>query len=188
MTGYQEILTDPRYHGQIVTMTYPRSATTASRRDAESQSRPWRGLSFGASRPGSNYRGEGDCTSTSNSTASSASKGSIPGRSFGDARARGHEGVLSQSDADDASLVAKAKASPGLVGRDLAREVMPEQSSTSDSRPAHSEAGEERASATARPHVVALDFGMKWNILCHLIHSGCRVTVIPGPRRPPNRS
>jgi carbamoyl-phosphate synthase small subunit len=92
------------------------------------------------------------------------------------------KGVLSTRDLDDASLVAKAKASPGLVGRDLVSEVVP-----SERREWH-----ERLSVWARdphapqprdssaPHVVALDYGMKWNIPRHLHELGCRVTVLPG--------
>src|SRR6185437_625011 len=92
------------------------------------------------------------------------------------------KGILSTTDLDDASLVAKAKASPGLVGRDLAREVMPGGPSTwepgfeSAFAPAHAAP----AARARRPHVVALDFGMKWNIPRHLVETGCRVTVLPG--------
>ena len=103
------------------------------------------------------------------------------------------KGILSTIDLDDASLVAKAKASPGLVGRDLAREVMPRESASWDlglntSYPLRIGSDRRRAvqghdslaDATARPHVVALDFGMKWNILRHLVDIGCKVTVMPG--------
>jgi carbamoyl-phosphate synthase small subunit len=93
-------------------------------------------------------------------------------------------GILSTVDLDDASLVAKAKASPGLVGRDLVREVIPKQRvdwqeglSQWAIAPAEQVAGEP---ATIGPHVVALDFGMKWNIPRHLRQLGCRVSVLPG--------
>ena len=96
-------------------------------------------------------------------------------------------GVLSTVDLDDASLVAKAKASPGLVGRDLVREVMPDDARASGSeacsewthlRRRAREAGKPTASSGS--HVVALDYGMKWNIPRHLVDQGCRVTVLPG--------
>ena len=105
------------------------------------------------------------------------------------------KGILSTIDLDDASLVAKAQASPGLVGRDLAREVMPAGVDRPGSRAwtrsyshavAHGEQTGNRARCRAtpadarRPHVVALDFGMKWNILRHLVEIGCKVTVVPG--------
>ena len=93
------------------------------------------------------------------------------------------------------SLVAKAKASPGLIGRDLTREVMPQESYTwelgldqsfllppidpvTQTRVAVSD--RDIARCALRPHVVALDFGMKWNILRHLVEIGCQVTVMPG--------
>jgi carbamoyl-phosphate synthase small subunit len=93
--------------------------------------------------------------------------------------------VLSTLDLDDASLVAKAKASPGLVGRDLVREVLPDQ--PRDWQEPLSQwtllNGREQGSGSREqggPHVVALDFGMKWNIPRHLYDMGCRVTILPG--------
>jgi carbamoyl-phosphate synthase small subunit len=100
-------------------------------------------------------------------------------------RSRGAmKGILSTVDLDDASLVAKAKASPGLVGRDLVREVLPDQpfewreplsqwTHLNGKSPQHDNQGRS-------PHVVALDYGMKWNIPRHLVDMGCRVTVMPG--------
>jgi carbamoyl-phosphate synthase small subunit len=96
------------------------------------------------------------------------------------------KGVLSTVDLDDASLVAKAKASPGLVGRDLVREVLPDQ--PRDWQEPLSEwtvlgGREQRAGgrqANGGPHVLALDFGMKWSIPRHLYDMGCRVTILPG--------
>jgi carbamoyl-phosphate synthase small subunit len=93
-------------------------------------------------------------------------------------------GVLSTTDLDDASLVAKAKASPGLVGRDLVREVMPAgPRGWSEPISEWTHLGERAGSSATpgkQPHVVALDFGMKWNIPRHLYDQGCRVTVLPG--------
>jgi carbamoyl-phosphate synthase small subunit len=79
-------------------------------------------------------------------------------------RSRGAmKGVLSTTDLDDASLVAKAQASPGLVGRDLVREVVPAQPREWDAGLSrwHNLQGEERAPCEQDLHVVALDFGMK---------------------------
>ena len=95
------------------------------------------------------------------------------------------KGVLSTIDLDDASLVAKANASPGLVGRDLVREVIPErqvQWSEALSPWARLQAGRgpPAAKSAGAPHVVALDYGMKWNIARHLFDMGCRVTILPG--------
>ena len=89
-------------------------------------------------------------------------------------------GVLSTADLDDASLVHKARTSPGIVGRDLVREVVPERSFTW-TRGLHQCV--RHLDLPTRPpthHVVALDFGMKWNILRCLVQVGCKVTVLPG--------
>src|SRR5205085_2387063 len=90
---------------------------------------------------------------------------------------------------NDASLVAKAKASPGLVGRDLVQEVMPSQPLDWDEKlnPWSRLPADEAAAHAAQPpgagnagHVVAIDYGMKWNIPRWLADIGCRVTVVPG--------
>ncbi len=192
MTGYQEILTDPSYHGQIVAMTYPQIGNYGiNDEDAESR-RPWvRGFVIRElSGRVSNFRAAG-------SLEEYLQRHGILGIEGIDTRAlvrltreRGAmRGILSTDDLDDARLVAKARASPGMIGRDLAREVMPQEPSTwelglnSAYSPVRAgdpaEAGAPPATRR-RPHVVALDFGMKWNILRHLVEVGCKVTVVPG--------
>ncbi len=197
MTGYQEILTDPSYHGQIVTMTYPHIGNYGVNDDDVESHRPWvRGFVVRSlSHRVSSFRALG-------SLESYLEKNGIIGIQGIDTRAlvrltrvRGAmKGILSTTDLDDASLVAKAKASPGLVGRDLVREVMPKGSSTWElgidrtyeigPRGGASVSGD-RIAANGEPvakrrHVVALDFGMKWNILRLLVDTGFRVTVMPG--------
>jgi carbamoyl-phosphate synthase small subunit len=94
------------------------------------------------------------------------------------------KGLLSTTDLDNESLVAKAKASPGLVGRDLVREVVPTEPRVWDeplSSWAHLQPEQaQRHASQGRKHVVALDYGMKWNIARHLQDVGCRVTILPG--------
>jgi carbamoyl-phosphate synthase small subunit len=94
------------------------------------------------------------------------------------------KGILSSVDLDDESLVHKARSSPGLVGRDLTSEVMPERATTWEAGFAGEFADQSRIekqdTPVRQPHVVALDFGMKWNIPRHLVEAGCRVTVMPG--------
>jgi len=196
MTGYQEILTDPSYHGQIVTMTYPQIGNYGvNSQDAESR-RPWvRGFVVRElSGRVSNFRAE-------TSLEEFLAKSGIIGLEGVDTRALvrltrtqgAMKGILSTTDLDDASLVEKARTSPGLVGRDLAREVMPRESFTWESglnrefsfEPRRSHPGDQgpgrgSSSSPRSAHVVALDFGMKWNILRHLVDIGCRATAVPG--------
>jgi carbamoyl-phosphate synthase small subunit len=187
MTGYQEILTDPSYRGQIVTMTYPEIGNYGvNREDVESGKPHLSGFVVRElSRVASNFRADGELGAY-------LARHGIVGLEGIDTRAlvrriRIHgalKGVLSTVDADDASLVAKAVASPGLVGRDLVREVVPEEPINWDqplSPWAAMTPPEKKAALPAdAPHVVALDYGMKWNIARHLFEVGCRITILPG--------
>ncbi len=187
MTGYQEILTDPSYRGQIVTMTYPEIGNYGvNEQDVESGRPHLSGFVVReVSRIASNFRSTG-------SLAEYLAKHGIIGLAGIDTRAlvrriRTHgamKGILSSEDLDDARLIAKAKASPGLVGRDLVKEVIPDGPiQWTQSLSEWAEFGEEGPSEQrdqSQPHVVAMDFGMKWNIARHLYDEGCRVTVLPG--------
>jgi carbamoyl-phosphate synthase small subunit len=197
MTGYQEILTDPSYRGQIVTMTYPQIGNYGvNAEDVESQRPQLAGFVVREhSRTQSNFRAEQSLSEYLRQHGVVAIE-SIDTRALvRRLRSRGAmKGVLSTIDLEDASLVAKAKASPGLVGRDLVREVLPDQpfewqqplsewaylrNVAAGGSPALTSTGEPPV-ATNKPHVVALDFGMKWNIPRHLVDLGCRVTILPG--------
>jgi len=198
MTGYQEILTDPSYRGQIVTMTYPQIGNYGvNAEDVESQRPQLAGFVVREhSRTQSNFRSEQSLSEYLESHGIVAIE-SIDTRALvRRIRSRGAlRGVLSTVDLDDGNLVAKAQASPGLVGRDLVREVLPDQPrdwqeplSSWTNLPRSSVAGGSAPGQAAgpkeaghnRPHVVALDFGMKWNIPRHLYDMGCRVTILPG--------
>ncbi len=187
MTGYQEILTDPSYRGQIVAMTYPEIGNYGvNAEDVESDKPQLAGFIVREqSRRVSNFR-------AGNSLGEYLKQHDIVGLEGIDTRAlvrrlriRGAmKGILSTHDLDDASLVAKAVASPGLVGRDVVREVVPENARPWD-QPLHHYANLNASSpnpvdSRSGPHVVALDYGMKWNIARHLFHMGCRVTILPG--------
>ena len=187
MTGYQEILTDPSYRGQIVAMTYPEIGNYGvNSEDVESGHPHMAGFIVRnlSSRP-SNFRANGDLDGF-------LAEHGVVGLSGIDTRSlvrrirtRGAlKGVLSTEDLDDQSLIEKAQRSPGLVGRDLVQEVIPGQSrewtepiSSWTKLDGQSEPG---GNGKPQPHVVALDFGMKWNIPRHLVDAGCRVTVLPG--------
>ncbi|MEZ6121655.1 MAG: glutamine-hydrolyzing carbamoyl-phosphate synthase small subunit [Planctomycetaceae bacterium] len=186
MTGYQEILTDPSYNGQIVTMTYPLIGNYGvNADDVESRGLFLRGFIVRelCEFP-SNYR-------SSETLDSYLKRNQIIGLQGIDTRSLvrtirvdgAMPGVLSTIDSDDASLVAKAKSGPSLVGQDLVREVMSAASCNWDAplddlgRPV--DFGQ-TAGADSGLHVVAIDYGMKWNIPRYLKDTGCRVTIVPG--------
>src|SRR3990172_8256224 len=130
MTGYQEILTDPSYRGQIVTMTYPQIGNYGvNAEDVESGRPQLAGFVVREhSRTQSNFRAEQSLSEYLQQWRIVAIE-SIDTRSLvRRLRSRGAmKGVLSTIDLDDTSLVAKARSCPGLVGRDLVREVLPDQ-------------------------------------------------------------
>lgn len=194
MTGYQEILTDPSYCGQIVTMTYPEIGNYGvNSTDVERHGTSLAGFVIrNESRICSNYRSEATLSEY-------LSGNNVMGLMGIDTRAlvrriRDHgamQGILSTEDLDDESLVAKAKAAPSLIGRDLVKEVMPSQHAMWTEELDHWTAFEVARGATIvtneagdndaeRPHVVCMDFGMKWNIPRHLRSRGNRVTIVPG--------
>src|SRR5438094_893662 len=183
MTGYQEILTDPSYRGQIVTMTYPLIGNYGINTDDRESSRPQvegfivRELT----RVPSNFRAQGSLDDYLRQNRVQGLEGIDTRALVRRLRVRGAmKGVLSTVDLDDASLVHKARTSPGIVGRDLVREVVPEQPFTWDKGCTSAFASQLLPARPANHHVVAVDFGMKWNILRCLVQVGCRVTVVPG--------
>ncbi len=206
MSGYQEILTDPSYKGQIVTMTYPLIGNYGVNPEDVESHRPFvEGFAVkeGSLLP-SNWRAR-------KSLEDFLREYRIVGIQGIDTRAltrhiRDHgaqEGVISTIDEDPKSLVAKAKASPGLIGRDLVKEVCCEAPFTwsqgtwkwPSGYRQRAESGEPRAERdkaqlslfgsrdSARGsrlyRVVAYDCGIKWNILRQLVGSGCDVTIVP---------
>ena len=186
MTGYQEILTDPSYRGQIVTMTYPQIGNYGvNAEDVESQKPHLAGFVVRElSGRVSNFRADGDLGEY-------LRRYNVVGIEGIDTRALVRKlritgalkGVLSTVDLNDQSLVAKAKLSPGLVGRDLVREVMPTQPREWQENLNHwmkLEKDQPLADDAGKPHVVALDYGMKWNIPRYLRDRNFRVTILPG--------
>ena len=186
MTGYQEILTDPSYRGQIVTMTYPEIGNYGvNNEDLESNKPQVAGFIVREeSRIHSNFRAQSTLRDyfIKHGVVAIAE---IDTRSLvRQIRSVGAlKGILSTTDMDNASLIAKAKASPGLVGRDLVREVVPttvrhwNESLHPIDRMFVERSVEQNTNA---PHIVCLDFGMKWNIARHLRDRGNRVTILPG--------
>lgn len=184
MTGYQEVLTDPSYKGQIVTMTYPligNYGTTAE--DQESHAVQVEGFIVRElTRIPSNFRSHRDLDTFLKASNVTGIEGIDTRALVRRIRVRGAmNGVLSTTDLDDASLLAKARAFPSMEGQDLVIKVVPDRAFEWD-RKQHLGPLAEHIMPARDPerHVVALDFGMKWNILRCLTHVGCRVTVVPG--------
>ena len=173
MTGYQEILTDPSYKGQIVAMTYPLIGNYGvNDEDVESTKPQVEGFIIRElSRISSNWR-------STQSLDDYLKHHGIIGVEGIDTRAltrilriRGAMmGIISTTDHDVESLVRKVKSVPGMVGQDLVKAV-----TVSDAY-AWNKKGEHQ--------VVAIDFGIKRNILRCLESSGCQVTVVPATTRP----
>jgi carbamoyl-phosphate synthase small subunit len=184
ITGYQEILTDPSYAGQIINFTFPHIGNVGTNaEDIETTTPAARGLAV-----------KDDPTLASNWRASRGlpewlvSHG-LPGIAGIDTRrltrrirlAGAPTGVLAHpvdGKFDLPALVAEAQAWPGLEGMDLAKEVTTRQQYGWDETTWAWPAGYGRQAAP-RFHVVAIDYGAKRNILRCLAQAGCRVTVLP---------
>ncbi|MGK2944064.1 MAG: glutamine-hydrolyzing carbamoyl-phosphate synthase small subunit [Desulfuromonadales bacterium] len=182
MSGYQEILTDPSYRGEIVTMTYPLIGNCGMNREDVESSRPHLAgfIVKEACDIPSNWRSE-------MSLHDYLKENNIIGLAGIDTRAlvrhirdKGAQtGILSTLDTDADSLVAKAKAAPSIVGQDLVREVTCKERYDWNEGTWDLENGYEQAQVPARFKVVAFDFGLKRNILRNLVSKGCAVTVVP---------
>jgi carbamoyl-phosphate synthase small subunit len=181
MTGYQEVISDPSYKGQIVVMTYPLIGNYGVNLEDMESRRPWvEGFVVKESSPiQSSWRGRMMLDDFMR-------EHRIVGIQSIDTRAltrhlRDHgaqQGVISTLELDAERLVARAQAAPGLIGRDLVREV------TIPTSDGWDEGLWDRAKGYLRPpakrfRVVAYDAGIKRNILRQLASVGCEVTVVP---------
>lgn len=168
MTGYQEIITDPSYKGQIVCMTYPLIGNYGvNGDDPESAGPQAEGLVIKELSPiVSNWRATGDLAAYLQAAGVIGMEG-IDTRALTRhiRRAGALKAVLTTEDMSEADAAALAERSPGLIGRDLVAAV------TCAEPYVYSAEGEW--------HVVAVDCGIKTNILRLLAARGCRVTVAP---------
>lgn len=180
MTGYQEIVTDPSYKGQIVTMTYPLIGNYGvNKRDVESRQPQVSGLVVKElADVYSNYRAD-------MSLRTYLEENNIIGIEGIDTRALVRKiriqgamrGVLSTEILDDAQLVEKARTAPPMLGADWVQAVKPDAAYHWDQDQGDWAQGPvERGDGL---HVVALDCGAKYNILRHLTDRGVKVTVVP---------
>jgi len=183
MTGYQEILTDPSYRGQIVLMTYPLVGNCGVNEDDAESRRAWVNgfIVREASRVVSNWRGRmslGDYLERHGVVGIQAIDTRALTRHLRDHGAQ--EGLISTLDLDERRLTDRARALPPLVGRDLVREVTVDQPFRWTGAAWNTTRGyAEGPPAAPRFRVVAYDSGIKLNILRRLASVGCEVIVVP---------
>ncbi len=185
MTGYQEILTDPSYAKQIVTLTYPHVGNTGTTpQDAES----WKVWAAGLvirDLPllASNWRNKQSLPDYLKENDTVAIAGIDTRRLTRILREKGAQNgcILAGADATEEKALELARSFPGLKGMDLAKEVSVKEryewrsslwNLEADSHP-------EIPASELPYHVVAYDYGVKYNILRMLVARGCRVTVLP---------
>ena len=188
MTGYQEILTDPSYKGQIVTMTYPLIGNYGiNQEDIESQGPRVEGFVVKEnSFIFSNWRGDKPLSDYLISHRIMGVEGMDTRAITKHLRVAGAmKAILSTADLNRDDLVEKARTSLGLIGRDLVKEVTCEKSFPWATRNGSQFSLQPFPSSTStfQPKVVVLDYGVKYNILRSLCDWNCGVTVLPASTR-----
>lgn len=184
LTGYQEVLTDPSYRGQIVSMTYPHVGNVGvNPEDMESAKAHLAGFVVRELSPiQSNWRSRQDLGSWLAEQGVAGIEGVDTRTLTRKLRETGCTmAMIGPASLSRDELVDRARALPGLEGRDLVAEV------TSDAPREWTQGRwvlgqgyvEGAPDAANAPHVVAYDFGVKWNILRRLVTEGCKVTVVP---------
>ena len=189
MTGYQEIITDPSYHGQIVVMTAPQIGNVGTNPDDDESHRAWvAGFAVRELSPvASNYRSRQPLDAYLAERGIVGIMGLSTRALVRHIREQGAmRGAISSVNTDPARLVEMARASRDMNGADLAREVTCDEpyhwtQSVDGQWYVEPAAKADRLSdpSPAQPHIVAFDFGIKRNILRLLASRGCRITVVP---------
>ncbi len=184
MSGYQEILTDPSYARQIVTLTYPHIGNTGTNLEDEESTAIWAAGLVIRDLPllASNYRNEQGLSDYLKSRNILGIAEIDTRRLTRILREKGAQNgcLMAGDNIDEAEALARARDFAGLKGMDLAREV-----TVSESYPwtegswVLGEGHAERSGDELPFHVVAYDFGVKRNILRMLVDRGCRLTVVP---------
>ncbi|ROO29001.1 carbamoyl phosphate synthase small subunit [Salinisphaera orenii MK-B5] len=186
MTGYQEILTDPSYRQQMVTLTYPHIGNTgANAEDVESDRVQAAGLIVReVPRAPSNWRTDGGLMAYLESNGV-VGIGDIDTRRLTRLlREKGAQNgcIMAGEGVDEAAALAAARDFPGLKGADLAAEAGTRERYDWD-QPSWVGPNDTHVPATPTHHVAVYDYGVKYNILRRLVDCGARVTVVP-PRTP----
>ncbi len=183
MTGYQEILTDPSYAQQMVTLTYPHIGNTGTNSEDEEADRIWASGLIIRDLPllASNFRSTQPLDAYLRQRNVVGIAGIDTRRLTRILRDKGAQnGCIMAGRVDDAEALAAARAFPGLKGMDLAKVV-----STQTSYPWRQGSWglgvgfKDFTDAELPFHVVAYDYGVKRNILRMLVDRGCRLTVVP---------
>jgi carbamoyl-phosphate synthase small subunit len=188
MTGYQEILTDPSYKGQIVLMTSTQIGNYGVTPDDDESHRVWAEgyIVREASKRMSNWRGRQSFEDYLLQHKIVSIQGIDTRAVTNHIREKGSQmGVISHVDLDGASLAAKAKAAAPIVGRDLVKDVTCASAyswakgSTALCSHTNDSSLSERATPASSYSVVVMDFGVKRHILRSLVDMGCQVQVVP---------
>lgn len=184
MSGYQEILTDPSYARQMVTLTYPHIGNTGTNSEDEESRAIWASGLIIRDLPlmASNYRNQESLQDylvrhnivaiadidTRRLTRILREKGALSGA------------LVAGPDIDEEQALEQARQFPGLKGMDLAKEVTVEEIYTfTEGSWEHGIGHTEHSAEELTYHVVAYDYGVKRNILRMLVDRGCRLTVVP---------
>ncbi len=184
MTGYQEILTDPSYSRQLVTLTYPHIGNTGvNSEDEESSAIHAAGLVI-RDLPliVSNFRSEKSLDEYLSGNNIVAIADIDTRKLTRILREKGAQAgcILAGDQVDESAALELANEFPGLKGMDLAKQVSTQEQYTwKQGSWALNEGYQEVDDADARYHVVAYDYGVKHNILRMLVDRGCRLTVVP---------
>ena len=182
MFGYQEILTDPSYVGQIITMAYPQMGNVGTTPEDEESAHPHAvGMAVREYSEPSNWRSKESLDSYLSRSGVGGIEGLDTRRLVRHLRTHGSQmGVLSTEDVSTKALIEKAKKAPGMEGMDLATgistKVVYEWSKPTPNVLAT--VGLAKLPAT-RFRVIAVDYGLKKAMLQFLVDVGCHVTVVP---------
>lgn len=182
MTGYQEILTDPSYARQIVTLTYPHIGNVGVNTEDEESDSIWCSGLVIKDLPelASNFRSEQHLDTYLEARKVVGLAGIDTRKLTRILREKGAQsGCIMAGDVDEAKALELAKSFPGLQGMDLAKEVSIEDKISWSQGVWQLGSGHSENSADARFHVVAYDFGVKRNILRMLVDRGCKITLVP---------
>ena len=184
MTGYQEILSDPSYARQIVTFTCPHIGNVGCNDDDHESEKPQAlGAVFRCNvTPPSNWRAQTSLPDWLRQNALRAVSGVDTRRITKRLRDQGaqHAAIayLPDQELDLNELKNLAAGWPGMAGQDLTPDVTTAKAASWEQGAWHTASGYETADGSG-PHVVVLDYGVKWNILRALCARGCRVTFLP---------